>query len=126
MLHNLILFTSSSNVFSLSLILNSHCQTTNTLYPMPDNSTYVFLSRIILLDIFSFQNSVFVVGNADFLQFSCPCQKQPFTKITALYLGKTISGFSRQIFYVLSVSKSLRKKIFSYQNFRLCFFSRNF
>ena len=49
-------------------------------------------------DIFSLQNSVLVAGNVDFLQFSCPCQKQPFTKITALYLGKTMSGLPGKFF----------------------------
>ena len=95
---DLIFLKSSLNVISRFFEVNSHCQIINTLYSMLDNSTYIFLSRIILLDIFSFQNSVFVAGNADFLQFSCPCQKHPLTNIIVLYLGKTISGFPGNFF----------------------------
>ena len=43
-------------------------------------------------DSFFSQNTRFVSGRFAFLQFSCPCQKQPCTKITFRCRGKTKSG----------------------------------
>jgi hypothetical protein len=51
---------------------------------------------------FGFPKFFVVLGHTKYLQPSCACQKQPFTKITVLYLGRTMSGFpgSRTSFFL--------------------------
>lgn len=55
-------------------------------------------SRSLLPEIFCSQNSGRVAGIVARLHPSCPCQKQPWTKITALYFGSTISGLPGSCF----------------------------
>lgn len=52
----------------------------------------ISISLKTFLSIFAFHHSVLVFGNLKYLQFSCPCQKQPLIKITVLYFDRTISG----------------------------------
>ena len=40
----------------------------------------------------------------------CPCQKQPFTKITVRYLVKTISGFPGSFLTLIRYLKPLENK----------------
>lgn len=52
-----------------------------------------FSSLSLFFPIFSFHHSLLVSGTLKYLHPSWPCQKQPWTKMTVLYFGSTISGF---------------------------------
>lgn len=89
----------NSSIFKSNnfLLLISHCQTVITFQPSFLRSMMFLRSLSLFLPIFSIQNSTLVVGKAPFLQL-CPCQKQPFIKITVLYFAKTISGVPDNVF----------------------------
>lgn len=80
----------SSNPSPLPLV--SHSQTTKTRQPNSISLSAFILSLLLFSVILFSQNSVLVLGTLKYSQ-SWPCQKQPCTKITVLYLGNTISGF---------------------------------
>ncbi len=63
-----------------------------TFHPLFLSSDTFFRSREMLASSFFCQNSRLLVGRADLLQASWPCQKQPWTNIIFLSDGKTISG----------------------------------
>ena len=84
--------------FSASISFISHCQSVRQRYPKFSRATVFRLSRSLLPAILARQNSVLVAGIVARLQPSCPCQKQPWTKITALCRGKTISGLPKSFF----------------------------
>lgn len=69
----------------------AHSQTTALRQPSSVNACNERLSRARLASIFVFQNSALVRGSRNSGQ-SCPCQKQPFTKTTALTPGNDRSG----------------------------------
>lgn len=69
----------------------AHCQTTTLLQPALARASSAFKSRVALASTFARQNSVRVAGNLYRWQ-SCPCQKQPCTKITVRQRDSTTSG----------------------------------
>jgi len=83
----------SDRVLVSSVLFIWHSQITITLHPKVDNEISANLSLYDVPFIFSNHHSSRVFGNTKYLQSSCPCQKQPFTNMTVLYLGNTISGF---------------------------------
>lgn len=101
---------SSNRVFD-----NSHSQTTITFHPSFCSLAIFSLSRLWLYVILSFQKSVFVLGMLDFLQFSCPCQKHPFTNMAVLNLGRTISGCPYRFFtLILYLNPSLNNSFLTF------------
>ena len=60
--------------------------------PIFASSRCSFLSRSLFRSIFACQYAAFVRGKCEYLHPSCPCQKQPLTKITVRYFRNTISG----------------------------------
>ena len=60
-----------------ALFLSLHSQTMITFHPIFFRDRFTILSLDTLAPIFCFQNSMLDVGNVDFLQFLCPCQKHP-------------------------------------------------
>ncbi len=78
--------------FNRSLPRKAHSHMTAILQPACSKATMAELSFWRLRWIFASQKSVRVPGSLNKWQ-SWPCQKQPCMKITALYLGKTMSGF---------------------------------
>ena len=71
----------------------SHSQTVRTFHPIFCSAAIFSLSRSLFLFNFFSQYCSFVRGRiCACLQIGQPCQKQPFTKITVLYFGNTISG----------------------------------
>ena len=87
----IISFSFPSVVVLIFLFFNWHCQITITFHPSCFKSAIFLLSHLVFDFIFCFQNSRLVDGNFPAKQL-CPCQKQPFIKITTLYLGSTMSG----------------------------------
>src|ERR1035437_3789086 len=71
-----------------------------------------FASLAMLPFIFLSHHSVLVLGTTKYLQFLCPCQKQPCTKITVLYFGRTISGLPGRL-----LSWSLKRNPLACKNF---------
>lgn len=71
--------------------MSVHSQITNARQPATASSSKFRASLAWLPAIFAAQNSVLVAGSLNLGQ-SCPCQKQPLTKITARNMGKTRSG----------------------------------
>lgn len=69
----------------------SHSQTIRLDHPSFLSWRRLFLSRFLLLSIFSFQKAALVCGRRPFWH-ACPCQKHPWTKITFLREEKTRSG----------------------------------
>ena len=69
----------------------AHSQIVATRQPFPSKAERCLRSRSLFKVIFSLQNSRLVPGHLKRWQ-SWPCQKQPCTKITALYFGNTRSG----------------------------------
>lgn len=86
------------SVWSFSLGFSWHCHISITFQPRRRSSEYVALSRSILRDILVNQNSRLVSGTVAYLQFWCPCQKQPLINMTVLYFGRTMSGFPGKSF----------------------------
>ncbi len=70
-----------------------HSKICRTFHPSFFSNSMFLVSFALVLFIFSSHHLVLVFGTTKYLQFSCPCQKHPFTKITVLYFGKTMSGF---------------------------------
>ena len=68
-----------------------HSQTVSTRQPASTSACSFAASRARLPAILATQNSVRVAGRWPRGQ-SCPCQKQPCTKMTARYFGNTRSG----------------------------------
>ena len=70
---------------------SSHSQTISTFHPISVSLFWFSLSRSTFRLILGIQYSILEEGHTNRLQL-CLCQKQPFTKITVLYFGSTISG----------------------------------
>lgn len=98
-----------SIVPSKSFFFNSHSHIVITFHPMLDNSLQLFLSRSTFLRIFGFQYSWLEEGHTNLGQ-SCLCQKHPFTKMTVLYLGSTISGQPGSFFTFLRYRNPFEKR----------------
>lgn len=77
---------------SRPLPFNAHSQTKIDFQPRCSSSARSRASLAWLPVIFAFQKSVLLFGNLKRLQFSWPCQKQPFTKTSVRCLGNTMSG----------------------------------
>lgn len=71
--------------------LSSHSHTVRTFHPISVSNWEFNLSLSAFLSILGRQYSWLEEGQTNLGQL-CLCQKQPFTKITVLYLGNTISG----------------------------------
>jgi hypothetical protein len=71
---------------------SSHCHIVTTSNPEVFRSRFTRLSRNLLPWIFFSQKETFVFGSCPFLH-ECPCQKQPCTKTTHLFLLFARSGF---------------------------------
>lgn len=71
----------------------SHSQMTITCHPIFSNDSRWNVSFTLFLLNLTSQKSVRVLGTKAYLHPSWWCQKQPFTKMTVLYLGSTTSGF---------------------------------
>lgn len=85
-------FSSRNTVASCPFLSSAHVQTTATRHPA-DSSAFRFLrSRSTFASNFETQNLVLLDGVVAYLQPLCRCQKQPCTKTTARYLGRTRSG----------------------------------
>lgn len=69
-----------------------HCQTTRYFHPRARSFRLFILSRAALPSIFVRQNVLRVAGIEARLHLLWPCQKQPWTKITRLCRGSTMSG----------------------------------
>lgn len=78
---------------------SSHPQMTITWLPISFSFWMLVRSWAMLRSIFACHHSVRVLGSLKSLQFSCPCQKQPLTKITVLYLASTMSGLPGRFFW---------------------------
>jgi hypothetical protein len=68
-----------------------HSQTVMTRQPVDVSLTRFFSSFIRFVWIFRRQNAALVLGHWN-KGHSCPCQRQPCTKMTARYFGNTRSG----------------------------------
>src|SRR5690606_4133494 len=82
-----------SSVVFLFSGFNSHSQMTIEFHPLSFKSFIALMSLFIVSSILSCHHCVLVLGNTKYLHPLCPCQKQPFTKITVLYLVSVKSGF---------------------------------
>src|SRR5205085_11974828 len=89
---------SFESVLSIFKDFKSHSQRLIIFQPSLFKAFATFLSLLMLEFILFSHQSVLVLGTTKYLQPSCPCQKQPCTKITVLYFGKTISGFPGKSF----------------------------
>ena len=69
-----------------------HSHTSKTLQPAAIRSSLFRASRNTLWRNFSVQNSTLVAGMVAYWHPSWRCQKQPCTKMHALYFASTISG----------------------------------
>ena len=74
------------------LKVNSHSQIRRADQPSSDNRSRAAASRFLVASILLRQEEVLVAGLAANRQPSCPCQKQPCTKITFRRPGNTMSG----------------------------------
>jgi len=79
-------------VFLWDVFLISHSHTTSTFHPSFSRRSIFCWSLSIFFKILFFQKFVFDFGILNAGQSVWPCQKQPWTKITVLYFGRTISG----------------------------------
>lgn len=80
-----------SSAIHLALPRSAHSHIVRRRHPSSASWSEARASRVTFAAIFATQNSALVFGLTDIGQ-SCPCQKQPFTKITAPYRGNTRSG----------------------------------
>ena len=85
-------WTSSRAVWTAPTLRSVHSQTTATLQPASSSSALFRRSRSTLASNFASQNSSRVAGVAANRHPACLCQKQPFTKHTALNRRNTKSG----------------------------------
>ena len=83
----------SGKALFLTRVSNWQVQRTTTFQPCFSSAHWLRRSRWRFFSIFSLHHAVLVFGKRKCLQPSCPCQKQPFTKTTARYFGRTMSGF---------------------------------
>lgn len=109
--HDVICKMTRSIISSKDFFFNSHSHIVITFHPMLDNSLWLLLSRSTFLKIFGCQYSRFVDGHTNLGQ-SCLCQKQPLTKITVLYLGRTMSGHPGSFFTFLRYRNPFEKRYF--------------
>lgn len=77
--------------------LKPHSQISNTRHPAAYSCIFTWISRCLLTANFFIQNSGLVFGVVAYLHPSWRCQKQPWTKMHNLYLGKTRSGLPGRI-----------------------------
>ena len=82
----------SNFVISAAISRSSHCQTIITFQFFSLNNFMTRRSRALFCSNLAVQNSLCVAGVEAYLQPGWRCQKHPWTKITARYLGNTISG----------------------------------
>ena len=75
-----------------SVLAVSHSHSTRVFHPCPSNSLVTISWRSTVFWNFFVQKSCLLFGVYAYLQPGCRCQKHPWTKITALYFGKTMSG----------------------------------
>lgn len=68
-------------LFTRSGFRNEHCQTVTTLQPACLSFRAARRSRFLFVAIFRHQKSELVVGSLALVQLTCPCQRQPFTKM---------------------------------------------
>jgi hypothetical protein len=94
------LLASSARILSASVrevawsffaLLSRHAHTVKTRQPRSRSARLFRLSRALFASILDNQYVTFVVGTLP-ATHRCPCQKHPWTKTTALYLGNTKSG----------------------------------
>ena len=83
---------SISFLYIFCVLAVSHSHTTRVFHPCLSSSLLTISCRLTVFWNFFVQKSCLLLGVYAYLQPGCRCQKQPWTKITALYLGKTISG----------------------------------
>ena len=84
----------SSSMVTSKFFLTSHSLPyRKNLHPASISFSLCKVSFCTFLSNFFCQNSTQLLGIYSSLHPICLCQKQPFTKTTALYFGKTISGF---------------------------------
>lgn len=83
---------------STSVPLTAHSHTTATRQPSSLRFASFRRSRATFSLNFCCQNLRLDEGVAASLQPECRCQKQPCTKTTARYIGKTKSGFPGKLF----------------------------
>ena len=76
----------------------SHPQTMAAFQPSFRSSLRTILSRLIFESSLASQNWTFETGRAARLQRGCPCQKQPWTNMTSLRPGITMSGLPGRLF----------------------------
>ena len=77
---------------SAPLSLTEHSQTIATRQPSLRSASNLSASRLTVSLNFDFQNFLLEPGVVQNTQFSCLCQKHPWTWIAARYFGKTTSG----------------------------------
>lgn len=85
----------SSSTSSIGILVgpfNAHSQTVRIRQPRCSIDDRAAASTSWFFSILIRQNFTLDVGHLNRRQ-SWPCQKQPWARTTALYLGKTISGF---------------------------------
>ena len=75
-----------------SFFVIPHVHSSITFQPLSINSCLFILSRLTFSLNLSSQNPVRVLGDVAYLQLTCLCQKQPFTRMHTLYFASTISG----------------------------------
>ena len=87
-------FNKEERAFSIFADFKWHSQRWIIRQPCFFKAFMAFISLAMLEFILLSHQSVLVLGTTKYLQFLCPCQKQPWIKMTVLYFGKTTSGFS--------------------------------
>ena len=85
-------YSSDVSVCSRLSVFSSHSHTVMQCHPMAASSCCTLLSRCLLRFILAAQKSTLLFGILKYLHPSCPCQKQPFTKMHVRYLRSTMSG----------------------------------
>ncbi len=106
-------FSSAASVDSRREGFNLHSHMVMIFHPSFFNALTALASLALLVLILFSHHSVLVLGTTKYRQFLCPCQKQPWIKMTVLYLGKTRSGFPGSV-----ASCSLYRKPCACRNFR--------
>lgn len=86
---------------ALASCLISHSHTTMGNQPAFLSKEMLVSSRRTFASNLLLQNADLDFGVYAYLHPGCRCQKQPWTKTTALYLGKTISGFPGSLLSVI-------------------------
>lgn len=83
----------SANLSSFLSIFVSHPQIVRHRHPAFRRAATFFLSLVTFNSNLRIQNSTLLFGIPAYRQPRCRCQKQPCTKTTVRYFGRTISGF---------------------------------